>query len=272
MLLISSELGRRLALVELDGLASSSAFRRAEGYLAAMQELPFFQGQRHGGPWQANQNADFFPAAVHRPVWPREMWPPVAEFMEAQAAALQAELLWLLQADPSQELFEIAQQQQTEFSPHPREWATVDLIRKGEKAEGCRFLPRSCELLAGRPEVNSSLCARAPNAGVSVARLWPGAEIKPHFATEPRLAMHLGLVAPPGARLFVGGEEVSWAEGRVEVFDDTYVHSVRHEGFEARFVLLAWVCHPCDEEWLGNLTSTWQEALRRPAWCGAAKT
>ena len=36
--------------------------------------------------------------------------------------------------------------------------------------------------------------------------------------------------------MVVGGELASWQEGRALVFDDTYVHSVRHSGLEARQV------------------------------------
>ena len=36
-------------------------------------------------------------------------------------------------------------------------------------------------------------------SGASFARLAPGAELKPHFGTHPRLTVHLGLVAPPPA-------------------------------------------------------------------------
>jgi len=46
----------------------------------------------------------------------------------------------------------------------------------------------------------------------------------------------------------VGGQVVRWQEGRAVVFDDTFVHSVQHDGLEPRFVLNAWFCHPCDSE------------------------
>lgn len=112
---------------------------------------------------------------------------------------------------------------------------------------------------------------RVPNAGVGFARLLPGAEIKPHFATEPRLAVHLGLVTPPGASMTVADQAVTWAAGQAVVFDDTYVHSVRHHGDEPRFVLLAWICHPCDAEWRQGVSGdpASEAALMDEELCGA---
>jgi len=65
----------------------------------------------------------------------------------------------------------------------------------------------------------------------------------------------------------VAGEEVRWEEGRVVVFDDTYAHSVRHRGAGARYVLVAWFCHPCDREWRGGLEDAWRASNPLPPGC-----
>eukprot|EP00440_Ansanella_granifera_P050568 gb/GFBE01054808.1/.p1 GENE.gb/GFBE01054808.1/~~gb/GFBE01054808.1/.p1 ORF type:complete len:113 (+),score=11.58 gb/GFBE01054808.1/:1-339(+) len=96
----------------------------------------------------------------------------------------------------------------------------------------------------------------------------PGAEIKPHFDSHGRLAAHIGLRSVAGASMMVGGEVVTWEEGRSIVFDDTYVHSVKHKGQEPRYVLISWFCHPCDLTWRSRLDQDWLEANPLPRWCG----
>ena len=44
------------------------------------------------------------------------------------------------------------------------------------------------------------------------------------------LRFHLGLLTPPGPVLNVGYTTMQWHEGEVLVFDDTFIHSARHDG------------------------------------------
>ena len=51
------------------------------------------------------------------------------------------------------------------------------------------------------------------------------------------LKLHLGVVVPvdartgaPCARLTVGGETQAWQQGRVLMFDDSWLHSVEFDG------------------------------------------
>ena len=60
--------------------------------------------------------------------------------------------------------------------------------------------------------------------------LEPGSSIEPH--TGPcayRLRCHLPLVTPPGYRIKVGRDIMSWKEGKVMIFDDSFVHEVWQE-------------------------------------------
>merc|ERR1711924_398808 len=102
----------------------------------------------------------------------------------------------------------------------------------GKPTPVCQYTPASCSLIEQRSEVDARCFSaeRTPNVGVAFARLLPGAEVKPHFATEPRIGLHLGLITPPGAEMAVANESVTWSAGQAVVFDDTYVHSVRHRG------------------------------------------
>eukprot|EP00747_Dinoflagellata_sp_TGD_P085996 gnl/TRDRNA2_/TRDRNA2_163104_c2_seq1.p1 gnl/TRDRNA2_/TRDRNA2_163104_c2~~gnl/TRDRNA2_/TRDRNA2_163104_c2_seq1.p1 ORF type:complete len:151 (+),score=9.33 gnl/TRDRNA2_/TRDRNA2_163104_c2_seq1:235-687(+) len=133
----------------------------------------------------------------------------------------------------------------TQFSGKRESWAPLNLIHNRKTApHACQVANRSCELLLTRPEI--ARCD-AKDVGAAFARLVPGMGIKPHMWTAPpRLGVHLGLVTPPGATMVVGGQTVDWQAGKAVVFDDTYIHSVRHRGTETRYLLIAWFCHPCD--------------------------
>ncbi|CAE7940214.1 Asphd2, partial [Symbiodinium sp. KB8] len=175
----------------------------------------------------------------------------------------------LLQADPEGYLFEeVARQQPSEMAPSRAGWVRLDLINGAGFGQLCSLaaLRPSCELLASRPEINGNCTAYL--AGAALARLLPGSEIKPHFDTHCRLAAHLGLRSVAGASMRVGGEVASWQEGKVLVFDDTFVHSVVHEGLEPRYVLVSWFCHPCDRNFRSRLSSGWLEANPLPGHCG----
>ncbi|CAK9079589.1 unnamed protein product [Durusdinium trenchii] len=138
----------------------------------------------------------------------------------------------------------------------------------GGFAELCALpaLQPSCDILAQRPEIDGNCSTYL--AGAALARLLPGDEIKPHFDSHCRLSAHLGLRAVEGASMMVGGKISSWQEGRTLVFDDTYVHSVRHHGVAPRYVLVSWFCHPCDLTWRKKLPSEWLEMNPLPKWCG----
>jgi aspartyl/asparaginyl beta-hydroxylase (cupin superfamily) len=75
--------------------------------------------------------------------------------------------------------------------------------------------------------------------------LCPGTVVRPHCGPHNvRLRVHLGLVTPPGAELFVHGRRLTWTEGECLVFDDSYWHEARHTGFGDRVVLILDFIHP----------------------------
>ena len=268
VLLLLVEMAKQLAAYQ-DLKGAAEHFRLAQAHLKTMRMLPYFAHHRSllpgEGPYRANHNDDLLRRSQHWPVWPRSAWPPVANFLEEHAHIFRAELDRLILADMDyDELFRTVQEQQTEFTPLPKDWGLLDLIRQGNRTAVCAYTPQSCALLEGRPEINAHCFSeRVPNAGVAFARLLPGSEIKPHFATEPRLAIHLGLITPPGAEMWVANETVTWSEGKAVVFDDTFSHGVRHRGIEARYILLAWICHPCDLHW----RSSAQDSSALPPHC-----
>eukprot|EP00933_Yihiella_yeosuensis_P074541 TRINITY_DN8348_c4_g1_i1.p1 TRINITY_DN8348_c4_g1~~TRINITY_DN8348_c4_g1_i1.p1 ORF type:complete len:485 (+),score=97.90 TRINITY_DN8348_c4_g1_i1:208-1455(+) len=270
MSLIGVELARQLAVGQRDLARASHVLRRLQSHFERVKDLPFFSSQGISSFISSNQNRDFFPKSHHWPVWPRQAWPSFAHFLEQNYATFRKGLEALLEADPFGQLFRaVALQQQSEMSPGREDWVRLDLVNAGGISDLCNAAPLlrpSCELLATRPEIDSHCTTYL--AGAALARLMPGASIKPHFDTHGRLAVHLGLRSVEGASMTVGGQEVHWEEGRAVVFDDTYVHSVQHKGQDPRYVLVAWFCHPCDLSWREKLGSHWQEANPLPPFCG----
>ena len=45
-----------------------------------------------------------------------------------------------------------------------------------------------------------------------------------------RLTLHLPLVAPPGPVMRIADANVSWAAGKILLFDDSFEHEVWHAG------------------------------------------
>lgn len=76
--------------------------------------------------------------------------------------------------------------------------------------------------------------------------LRPQAHIRPHCGpTNHRLRFHLGVSVPQASELVVAGEARRWREGRVLLFDDSFVHEVsNNDTAAARVVLLFDIWHP----------------------------
>ena len=126
-------------------------------------------------------------------------------------------------------------------------WRVYHLYNQGEKVdENCIHCPITVGLLDDLP---SFMCHHMfGNAMFSV--LEPGSSIEPH--TGPcnyRLRCHLPLVTPPGYMIKVGKDVSSWEEGKLMIFDDSFVHEVWHDGEEndlngGRAVLIFDIWHP----------------------------
>lgn len=157
VLLYLVELGRKVAVDDFDIRGAAQRLHASRQHVAAMSGLPYFASRSSvatGVPYLANHNDDFLPQVRHSPVWPRERWPPFAHFLEEHAHIFLQDLLLLVHADEEDELFRTVQEQQTEFTPLPREWGLLDLVRLGNNTAACPYARASCELLKTRPEVN----------------------------------------------------------------------------------------------------------------------
>jgi len=79
-----------------------------------------------------------------------------------------------------------------------------------------------------------------------LSALNPRAHIPPHVGPlNGILRCHLPLFVPQGCGLQVGGERVEWQEGKILVFDDSFVHDVWNDSDELRIVLFFNAWHPC---------------------------
>lgn len=127
------------------------------------------------------------------------------------------------------------------------QWRVYHLFNQGKRVDGnadiCSF---TSQLLLTLP-----LFMRNHVFGSAMfSVLEPGSSIEPH--TGPcayRLRCHLPLVTPPGYRIKVGRDIMLWKEGKVMVFDDSFVHEVWQEvdeesGVNGRAVFIFDIWHP----------------------------
>lgn len=246
LIMLCAEVGTELATRRSDVGQAGRMLQKANELFLEVNEYPFFSFRGWRSVYDINTNSHLFSGPVRqRPIWPKEGF-AIAEWLEANFQVFRDDLDFILQNDLFDTLYFAGHVSMTQFSGKRESWAPLNLIHNRVLApHACQAANRSCELLQSRPEI--ARC-HAADVGAAIARLQPGMGIKPHFWTAPpRLAVHLGLIVPPGASMAVGDQAVEWEEGKAVVFDDTYIHSVRHTGTEVRYLLIAWFCHPCDD-------------------------
>ncbi|CAE7835825.1 ASPH [Symbiodinium sp. CCMP2592] len=245
LIMLSAEVGTAFAGRRKDLVHAAAMLQRANQLFADLKEYPFFSFRRWQSLYDINTNSHVFPEGFRqRPVWPTAAV-PIAVWLEENYEVFRQDLDLILNQSSFDTLYFMGHVSMTQFSGRRESWAPLNLIHNRELApHACEVAQRSCKLLAERPEI--ARC-HARDVGAAFARLQPGMGIKPHlWNAPPRLAVHLGLITPPGATMAVGSEELRWEEGKAVVFDDTYIHSVKHEGTDDRYLLIAWFCHPCD--------------------------
>jgi tetratricopeptide (TPR) repeat protein len=80
------------------------------------------------------------------------------------------------------------------------------------------------------------------------SKLSPGTIIRPHCGPSfRRLRIHLGIAIPEPQKTslnLANNVLYQWKEGEVFVFDDSFEHSVQHEGVKDRIILVIDVVHP----------------------------
>ncbi|XP_004705730.1 aspartate beta-hydroxylase domain-containing protein 1 [Echinops telfairi] len=138
-------------------------------------------------------------------------------------------------------------------TPLPRGWSPslapgcyqLLLYQAGRcQPSNCRRCPGAYRALRGLRSFMSG--NTFGNAGFSV--LLPGAQLEGRCGpTNARVRCHLGLKIPPGCELVVGGEPQCWAEGHCLLVDDSFLHTVAHNGAPGdgpRVVFIVDLWHP----------------------------
>ncbi len=161
---------------------------------------------------------------------------------------------------------------QTEYDTAVAGWNTYPLWLYGQRHEvNAARCPRTLALLEKLPGFETG-------EWILFSALNPQSVIPPHVGPlNGILRGHLAMVIPDGCGLRVGDQETTWQEGKVLVFDDSFVHEVWNRSDRLRLVLFLNFWHPClslaEREALSVLRQAyhdlptgkrWQERQERP--------
>ncbi len=103
----------------------------------------------------------------------------------------------------------------------------------------------NCDRAPELAKVADAMTAYEEGELTMLSALNPHSFIPPHVGPiNGILRCHLPLLIPPNCGLRVGGETVEWVEGKVLVFDDSFVHEVFNRSDELRIVLFFNAWHP----------------------------
>ncbi len=100
-----------------------------------------------------------------------------------------------------------------------------------------RLCPKTVEILQRVPAVRGAMFAYLPKGGKLTRHADPIAV---------SLRYHLGLVTPNSDACFINvdGRKLSWRDGQVLMFDETYLHFVRNDADSDRLILMCDVKRP----------------------------
>lgn len=186
----------------------------------------------------------YFPGLPTSPYLDRALFPWIPQ-LEAQTAAIRAELLQLLPSSRGRERVftsEELEQENLRGLDEPPSWNGYYFYRHGERRDdNCAACPVTAAALDALPLAH--IRDHGPEVLFSV--FTPGTHLLPHRGvTNTRLVSHLPLLVPDDCALNVGGELHHWQEGRVVVFDDTYEHEAWNRSKKTRVVMIYDIWNP----------------------------
>jgi aspartyl/asparaginyl beta-hydroxylase (cupin superfamily) len=116
-------------------------------------------------------------------------------------------------------------------------WKTFYFYLNGKPVkEHIDACPRTKAVLSQIPVNGLHVCFSA---------IQPGGVLQPHTGpTNASLTAHLGLEGCDGSAIWVAGTKRPYVEGKVLIFDDSYVHWVGHTGEKLRYTLMVTFWHP----------------------------
>ncbi|WP_210215531.1 aspartyl/asparaginyl beta-hydroxylase domain-containing protein [Pseudochrobactrum sp. B5] len=117
-----------------------------------------------------------------------------------------------------------------------------------------RLCPKTIELLKEVPTVHGAMFAFLPAGGQLTRHADPIAV---------SLRYHLGLATPNSEKCFINvdGQNLSWRDGDVLMFDETYLHYVRNDTESDRLILMCDVKRPLNP--LGSLFNIFYQGVTR---------
>ena len=132
-------------------------------------------------------------------------------------------------------------------------WAQYELYRQGRKSErNCKNAPITCGLIDSIPQISKNRRGQ-----VKFSWMEAGTHVHAHSGpTNCRLRAHLGLKIPENisdgeisessTKLRVADKYVTWKDGDMFIFDDSFDHEVWHDNpqKESRLVLILDLWHP----------------------------
>jgi beta-hydroxylase len=134
-------------------------------------------------------------------------------------------------------------------------WSRFYLHWYGYTHHSARALcPKTVSILARVPSLNGAMFALLP----------PGSQLSRH--ADPMacsLRYHLGLATPNSDTCFINidGRDHSWRDGKVLMFDETYLHYARNDSDQPRLILMCDINRPTNA--LGTLVNFLYKSLPR---------
>jgi len=186
----------------------------------------------------------FFPDLRSAPYIDADSLPWVPE-LEGRTSAIRRELLQVLGSSQGSERVFTSEELEGENLrglDTPPSWNGYYFYRHGERrVENCARCPETAIALERLP-----LCQiRDHGPEVLFSVFSAGTHLLPHRGiTNTRLVAHLPLIVPRDCTLSVGGERHDWREGKVVVFDDTYLHEAWNRSDKVRVVMIFDIWNP----------------------------
>jgi len=127
----------------------------------------------------------------------------------------------------------------SEYQQRMTGWNTFNFFFYGRKVEeNCARCPRTTTVLESLP--------RFERDHIMFSALNPHSHIPPHVGPlNGIIRAHLGLVVPSGCYMKVGNDEHTWDEGKLLIFDDSFLHQAWNHSDQVRIVLFMNFWHPC---------------------------
>ena len=232
------------AVSELDGYPTFQRGCRELGFGGSLEAMIYRAGFLdtffEQGPWAPSELSHphqrphyFVPGVPAQRLYRSEdfAW---TEKLESASLTIREELYSLL-ADETASFGNY----RTEYGNLMPGWNAFHFFIQGERVEqNCLKCPKTAALLDSLPGMEREF--------ILFSALNPNSRIVPHVgAINGILRFHLPLIVPEGCGLRVGGETTTWEEGKVLVFDDSFVHEVWNQSEQLRVVLFINAWHPC---------------------------